>query len=178
MNQTGINTVKFAEFFHAGGSVCYCKESSTSPVSRLLFHSRPPAVSRLVVAVVVDAIKRKSGRFLAHVSQEVLKRRPAFANRNPSAPVIPERFSEGICASLNHRGPTGIGARGSFVPIVLNARMAVSCKRDCNFPPVGHSFGRHNVASINVVFNGGRPATTGAHCDCRMFPLTVKDSWP
>jgi len=35
------------------------------------------------------------------------------------------------------------------------------------------SFGRHNGASFTVLFSGGRPATTGAHCDCRINSANV-----
>jgi hypothetical protein len=54
----------------------------------LFFGSRPPAILRRVVAIVVDAIDRHSGRRLAHVGIEIFKREPSFANGDAAAAVM------------------------------------------------------------------------------------------
>lgn len=44
--------------------------------------------------------------------------------------------------------------------------------KSCEFPPDQTESFRHNVAFINVLFSGGRPATTGARCDSFLPLLT------
>ena len=44
--------------------------------------------------------------------------------------------------------------------------------KSCEFPPNQTESFRHNFGSINVVFSGGRPATTGARCDSFLPLLT------
>lgn len=55
-------------------------------ISRLLFSCGPAAISRLVIAVVVDSVNRMLlAWWRAHVSKKVLKCVPAFAHRNPTS---------------------------------------------------------------------------------------------
>jgi len=47
----------------------------------LLFRSGPPAIVRLIVAVIVDSVESHSVRSFSHVSKKILKLEPSFANR-------------------------------------------------------------------------------------------------
>lgn len=80
------------------------------PIARLLRTSRPPAVIRLVVAVVVDAIKRVlPRRLLAHVREERLEAAaPTIADRNAATAIaVPCRVAR-VRTALNHRPPRSV----------------------------------------------------------------------
>jgi hypothetical protein len=79
------------------------------PVSSLLALGRPSAILRLVITIVVDSLDRVAARPLAHVGQEVLERKPSFADRDSSAAVSMERKCVGIQASRFHGLPRRIG---------------------------------------------------------------------
>lgn len=77
-----------------------------SRVRRLLDGSRPAAVSRLVIAVVVDAVNGITGAGpIPHVLKEVLELRPSLANRDATAPVVMERAGFLVGAAGKHRRP-------------------------------------------------------------------------
>lgn len=82
-------------------------ESVTGPpIAALNFASRPSAVRRLVVSVVVDAIERMLPRWTwPHVAKEVLKSPPSLADRDASPPVVRERAVKGVSAAPQHLRP-------------------------------------------------------------------------
>jgi hypothetical protein len=71
------------------GNAVMSKHSITTSVIRLLFGSRPTAVARFVVAVVVDPVNLVLGRWLAsHIFQEVRERvEPSLTDCNAALPV-------------------------------------------------------------------------------------------
>jgi hypothetical protein len=73
-----------------------------SGVGGLLFWRSPPAIARLVVAIIVDAIEGGAGGARAHVSGEVREGlTPSVANDNPAATVaVP--FAVGLGVATTH----------------------------------------------------------------------------
>lgn len=80
-----------------------------SGVCSLFFPSRPAAVSRFVVSIVVDAVERVAiRRFRSHIRKKVRKCTPTIANRDaPTAVILPVPRA-GIGASLNHSIPSTV----------------------------------------------------------------------
>lgn len=77
-------------------------------ISPLLFRRRPPAISRLIIAIVVRvAVNRMCRRWSRpNVSKKVFKRvTPALANGNPATAVVDVHFERWVCASVNHSPP-------------------------------------------------------------------------
>jgi hypothetical protein len=76
-------------------------------VAPLLFRGSPAAIARLVVAIVIDAIKGMIVRWTgAHVGVEVLKRQPTLADLNASTSVSLVPLGFRVVASLPHGGPS------------------------------------------------------------------------
>lgn len=76
---------------------------------RLVLRQRPLTVTRLVIAVIVDAVyPMLRGGFKAHISKKVFKLRPAFATTNPSPAIVLELAMLGIVAPLAHSIPAPI----------------------------------------------------------------------
>lgn len=73
----------------------------------------PSAIARLIVAVIVNALKGMLRRWLwPHVGQEILKRvAPMFANRNTTSAVAGISLVTGVEATLLHITPDLIFAR-------------------------------------------------------------------
>jgi hypothetical protein len=74
----------------------------------LLFSRRPFAIGRLVIAIVVYALKRQPFRPEAHIFEEVFESEPSFAHRNPSTAVIRIFGSSRIQAPSFHRTPNTV----------------------------------------------------------------------
>lgn len=74
-------------------------------VSRLLRARRPSTIRRLVVAVVVDAIKGCSWRFWPHVVGKRLERIPPLAYADAASTVVLPVWNIGISAPLFHVHP-------------------------------------------------------------------------
>jgi len=75
-----------------------------APVFVLLFLNGPSAVSRLIVSVIVDPVKRSAGRPFSHVCNEIPKTfTPSFANGDASGSVMLISAIRRIAASSNHR---------------------------------------------------------------------------
>lgn len=93
-------------------------------IPTLLRSGCPPTVPRLVVAVVVDAVKRKAGPWApTHVLKEVLELQPALAYGDAAAAVVlPPRVSASP-ATLDHVAPCGVlnspGCAAGF-PVATN----------------------------------------------------------
>lgn len=78
-------------------------------VDRLNMPASPTAVVWLVVAFIVDSIKRAPRRWApSHVGYEVLKLAPSFADGYSTATIMAEYRTVWISAALNHRFPYGI----------------------------------------------------------------------
>lgn len=78
----------------------------------LLFASRPLAVAGLVVAVVIDALKRVFVvRWIAHVIKEIGKQHPTLANNYASPAVALEVLFMRVVAALTHFNPTAVAGR-------------------------------------------------------------------
>jgi hypothetical protein len=76
----------------------------------LLDRSRPPTVTGLVVAVVVDAIDGAAVGSLAHVGEEVGEGVPALADGDPSSAVVGPVLASGVVAALEHGLPDSVAA--------------------------------------------------------------------
>jgi hypothetical protein len=177
----------------------------------LLLRGGPTAVARFVVAVVVDAINRKSIGPLAHVGKELFKRIPSSAYRNSPSSIVLKVLTAWIGASFNHSSPNTISfgsnsicgvamtmkppdnqfyfkasarprvSRGKAYILDFNnfpatatanavgfltAQGSISdCGKSCEVATDQGYSGRHTFGFIKCLFNGGRPATTGARCD-------------
>ncbi len=75
-------------------------------VSILLLACSPTAVSRLIISVIVETIKRVSlGRLIPHVCIKIKEDRPSFADSYPPASVIAVRDVERVRAARFHKPP-------------------------------------------------------------------------
>lgn len=86
-------------------------ESTGSSIARLRVYIRPSAICRLVIAVIIDAVKRCVGRALAHVRKKILKLPPALAHVNPTSAIISKTRMFRVGASLIHIDPNCILTR-------------------------------------------------------------------
>lgn len=86
----------------------------TGAITRLLISVSPAAVARLVVTIVVDAVERATIRLLSHVSEEVLERHPALADRDSAAAVSAPMRLPWIRASRDHCAPHCMRRRSSI----------------------------------------------------------------
>lgn len=78
-------------------------------IAMLLDRGRPAAVSRLVIAVIVNPVNRVLGRRARpHIREEVLEGSPAIAHGDTSPAVVPVSGDVGIRASRPHAGPDSI----------------------------------------------------------------------
>lgn len=77
-----------------------------SSILSLLLGCGPSTVVRLVVAVVVDTIKRIPFRSFSHVLIKIFKRfKPAFANLNSTPSIVLVITVSWICTALFHASP-------------------------------------------------------------------------
>lgn len=105
-----------------------------APIGGLLFPSRPSAIFRAIVAVVVDAINRVTGRRArTHVQKERFKFIPSIADANPASSVVTVCAAVGVSATVPQRQP-GVVLRGfcssmteSLCP---DALVAIAAARD------------------------------------------------
>lgn len=94
----------------------------------LLNDSRSPAaVTRLVVAIILNAIKRSTSGPLAHIGNKVLKRFPALCYADASATILRPAIVSWVRAALNHLHPGCVFSAASEA--VRSA--AVACRLFC-----------------------------------------------
>lgn len=80
-----------------------------APVFVLLFLNGPSAISRLIVSIIVDTVKRSSVRSFSHVGNEIPKTfAPSFANANASGTVVLVSAIGWVSAALHHRAIASI----------------------------------------------------------------------
>ena len=89
---------------------------SAALVSSLLASRSPSAILWRVVPVVVDAIKRQTGRTLPHVGKEILEFQPSLTHRDTSPAVIIELTDIRVPATPQHCSPNPVF--GSVTTIV------------------------------------------------------------
>lgn len=89
------------------------QEPNPTGIGGLNSASGPPTIARLVMAVVIDAIKRMLVRgFWPHICQEVYKRiNPSLADRDSTAAVVGVLRSMLVQAPALHRSPRTIFSR-------------------------------------------------------------------
>lgn len=86
--------------------------SRCTTIRGLLGGGRPAAVTRLVVAVVVNTVDRASAWTFSHIRQEVQEvGAPAIADRDSSSTVVAVRSVSTVVAPAVHRAPGGVGTR-------------------------------------------------------------------
>src|SRR5262249_40327931 len=90
------------------GAPCFPLTGST--VADLHRSDRPPTVTPLVIAVVVDAIDGQTGRRVEHVGVESFKvEAPVFADGDAAPAVIAVALGVRIEAALLHADPASVG---------------------------------------------------------------------
>lgn len=73
---------------------------------------RPPAITRLIVPVAIDPIKREAERARSHVAQEDLKRgEPLLADRDAAPAIACVGVICGVQAPSLHRAPRAVFSR-------------------------------------------------------------------
>lgn len=86
-------------------------------VPSLLLRRGPSAVSGLVAAVIVRAVKRGSWQRIAHVGIEILEGPPPLAHADAPASIVGEAWFVGVEATRQHAAPDFMSARpGHAVP--------------------------------------------------------------
>ena len=80
-----------------------------APISLLLLSRSPSAILWLVVAVIIDPIKRLVLWAFTHVGKKIAEIFPAPTNAYSVSSVIPEMLMFGVARSLEHGVPTFIG---------------------------------------------------------------------
>lgn len=96
------------------GSILY-----STPIAILLRTRGPSAIAGLIVAVVVDSIKRAAHWPLAHVREKCLETvSPSLAHTDASAAVVWITDSRRIKATTLGRVPRAMGSRGLAVATV------------------------------------------------------------
>lgn len=93
-------------------------------VIRLLFSTRPFAITGLIVLIIINSIKRVAFGRLAHIIIKLFKRVPALANFDAPATVIFIIRLVGVVATLSHINPRKI--YGVSVSIILSAHKSHS----------------------------------------------------
>jgi len=89
-----------------------------SSVSALLFLSRPTAVFRAVIPIIINSIKRHFGRAATHISKKVFKRfNPPVANLDSPAAIVFKSWIMRIQASRQHSVVNLINSRVSRFPM-------------------------------------------------------------
>jgi len=94
--------------------------SITAAIQVLPTSTCPLAVIRLIVSVIVNAVKRETRRLFAHIGEEVSEVTPAITYFDPTATVTQPMIVVRISAALNHRRPCHV-----FNASVINERMAM-----------------------------------------------------
>ena len=82
-----------------------CHQRVGPAISSLLKSSGPSAVIRLVVAVVIYALKSEFWRCLSHVGKKIRVATPAVANCNAAPPITGEFLLVRVKAALAHTHP-------------------------------------------------------------------------
>lgn len=110
-----------------GDLIRYCRSCvSAMPIAiavvYLLARRRPSAITRLIVAVVINAIDRVTRAWLAaQIIKKCLERvTPPIAHRNTSSAVAMPVLMVSILASLNHSGPCLV-----FASALTNLRLSM-----------------------------------------------------
>jgi len=98
------NRQRFAESRHNVAALF----NQFTAVGILITNGRPSAISRFVIAVVVDTIKRVVFRTLAHVGKKVIEFSPTFTNANTATTVMFPSSGFGISAPLQHGVPRSV----------------------------------------------------------------------
>jgi hypothetical protein len=79
-------------------------------IFRLFAPRCPTAISRFVIAAWINAIKRQTVRFFAHVGEKSFERiEPSFANRDALGSILLKLWNIRIETSRFHVSPTQIG---------------------------------------------------------------------
>ena len=142
-----MNSKMFSNIGQATSNTEHFKDSVRPLISALNFLRFPAAIFWIVSLVVFLSFQCHIHSGFSHVCVKVGEYQPPLANCDSTTTVGSPSWIIGVCAPRNH-----------VFPHVVNSRIAHSVSE-------GGYFGRHNDVNSIVVFSGGRPATTGAHCD-------------
>lgn len=127
---------------------------SRALVPSLLRSGSPTAISRLIVAIGVDTVKRCSRGTWSHIRQEVGKHAPTVTNLDSTSAVVVVRRTRGIINSPQHRC---VGAPSAVVGALLRRTYATrrSLRRPLglDFPSglLGVRLSGHWVARATIV---------------------------
>ena len=86
------------------------KTLHSSLIHSLLAVGCPTAILRRIRAFAVNPVEAHAFRSLPHVSEEVLKNKPALAHGNAPASIKLIRASLGVCTAISHGLPSSVNA--------------------------------------------------------------------
>lgn len=99
-------------------------------ISCLFSSTRPSAIARFVIAIIVDAVNGKSGRSMTHICEKGLEAiTPTVAHLDASATVVCIVPRVWVAASLNHAGPSTIFRCLPAMPRVSMRQRAATLRR-------------------------------------------------
>lgn len=102
------------------------KKAIISRVAGLFSSSGPTAISRFVIAIVVDAVNRLANGALAHIGKKILELIPSFTNTNSSAPIVFVLRNMFVSAPGTHTCPTSVSRSFSRDTMAVPDRCSVS----------------------------------------------------
>jgi hypothetical protein len=142
-------------FRHCQSTLLECEPSAPRSVPLLFLMWNPFAVTRLIIAIVIDAIKLMFKRWTRpHIGVEVFELHPAATNRD--APTAVFFISRGALSEATRSHPVPYNVFGRLTHPVS------SVGRDCHFSmktPAASGFSRSQPSSQD---EGNAPAVTKA----------------
>jgi hypothetical protein len=112
-------------------------------------------MTRFVIAVVVDAVKRQAWRAFAHVGEEVAKIIPPRADFDAAPTPIGVVFKPGVGAALTRAGPAFVSWRHFSIyamPVLevprLDEFQVITTAGACSAPPKAIAGGDDLIAAI------------------------------
>jgi hypothetical protein len=108
--------------------------NTATAIIGLRFACSPLAIVRLIVSIVIEAFKGMARRSYPHVSEEILKRSPAFTHANTPAAITYECIVSRIATSLSHVNPRFVRWRSAH-------SMSLGSNRSDFFPETSAGFG-------------------------------------
>jgi len=112
MYQVHIHTHNLSPFRYRALNVINRDNAISPHVAALRLPQFPPAVGRLIAAIVVDALDAVVARWaLAHVAKECREIIPLFTYSDPASAVAMKPFVVGVPAALKHLTPNPVFGR-------------------------------------------------------------------
>lgn len=176
-NSKIIDAKSLAKFGHAGGDTAHSKSRVLTAVSVLLQSRCPNHIARLVIAIVVHALKAPSILSMTHIGEKRLKGLPPITDFNRSAAVILKGLALRVFASLSHAAPRfkDASVRHSVSKVSEGSYLTVQAAARARMTTVQVSVGNDRLGSAMAPAEAHFPATTGRFNSGRGF---FNDSQP